>query len=123
MMFPLLFGGRKGGQTSQLHLSLINLSDGVEKCSFDKQEARRLRISTQGCQVAPGRGDAGGGVCGLDGGRAVELELRETGCSLSQKFGCVRSAVDRIHRNHAKYLFIGWKVFCPPGFPLKVELT
>lgn len=61
MMFPLLFGGRKGGQTSQLHLSLINLSDGVEKCSFDKQEARRLRISTQGCQVAPGRGDAGGG--------------------------------------------------------------
>lgn len=45
MMFPLLL--RKEGWTdSRLHLSLINLSDGVEKL-FDKQEGHCLRISTQ----------------------------------------------------------------------------
>lgn len=55
MMFPLLFGGRKGGQS----LSLINKPQrwSGEMSLFDKQEGHCLRISTQVVKW-PEQGDA-----------------------------------------------------------------
>lgn len=106
----------EGRADRQSSLSLINKPQrwSGEMPSFDKQEGHCLRISTQACQVA--WCEEGHRYCGPDGGRAVELGPKIGSAIKKSK---VRSVMDRAYGNCVK-IFIPCKVFCLPGFPLKV---
>ena len=113
---------RKEGRTdSRLYLSLINLSDGVEKCLYliNKRDAayafpHKLSsgLSEEMCRGSQIR-------CGLDGVRAVEPGSPETGSAISQETGLVRFVMDSVNGNCPE-IFMARKVVCLPGFPRKV---
>ena len=107
--------GRADGQPS---LSLINKPSAMEwrKClrSVNKRDA--AYAFPHELSSGPSEGHR---RCGLDGGRAAAPELPETCSPVSQNVGfslvCSGQSLQELSK-----VFIGWKVFCPPGFPLKL---